>query len=472
MKLLQYFSTALVASSMLCALAQASEQNATWRSAGVQAITNINARVIAVRIPGASAISQVGTFLNNPVPPACAHPIPTLFASYIQPGAVLDPNRILVGSRSNFGAPAAVGAGAAGSFLSIDPSGPGTLSVPPNFAQSGVQSSALGGAVQMFSANSPHWYNGVNNSGANTASYTGVSNPLGLSNNNAFGRLWPANAPFGDTGVGSSSILDPTGLPLAGAPNSLIGGVYAGSLTDRDLVAMPAQPQVIPGSLSAGAVGTAFLGPSPDGTCKAVFSVVTADGAIVQESTLKGLDGLAPASTIEPLLGRSWDPPSQGVEPRLGVLMNPYTSTPGLSWQLFISEPFNNTIAVVNLVVFGTAPNQVFGLGSVSRISSNSLNLPVDLAAVHRDVDNINWASNTTLDDGSDFYVANRGNNTIVRMRQDGSVAAIRRVTVDNSPLDNANLNGIATSTDGTTIYVTFTGPGKGQGGVLALSAF
>ena len=174
----------------------------------------------------------------------------------------------------------------------------------------------------------------------------------------------------------------------------------------------------------------------------------------------------------DPGVRSGWDPPNQGVELRLGVLMNPYTSTPDLSWQPFISEPFNNTIAVVNLVVFGTAPNQVFGLGSVSRISSNSLNLPVDLAAVQRDVDNINWASNTRLDDASDFYVANRGNNTIVRMRQDGSVAAIRRVTVDNSPLDNANLNGIATSTDGATIYVTFTDPGKGQGGVLALPAF
>jgi len=219
-------------------------------------------------------------------------------------------------------------------------------------------------------------------------------------------------------------------------------------------------------------VGTAFLGPSPDGTCKAVFSMVTAEGAIVQENTLKGLDGLAPPGTVEALLGRKWPPPNQGVEPRLGVLMNPYTSTPGAAWQLFVSEPFNNTIAVVNLVVFGTAPNQVFGLSSVTRISSSFLKLPVDLAAVQRDVDDINWASNTTLDDGSDFYVANQGNNTIVRMRQDGSVVAIRRVTVNNRPLINASLNGIATSTDATTIYVTFTGPGHGQGGVLALPAF
>jgi hypothetical protein len=446
--------------------------DAARAQAVAQAITDIDARVIAVNIPGASAISQVGTFLNNLVPPACAHPIPTLFPSYIQPGAVLDPNRILVGSRSNFGAPLAIGVGREGSFLSIDPSGPGILRVPPDFAQSGVQASTHGGAVQMFSANSPHWLNGVNNPGASTASYTGVSNPLGLSNNNAFGRIWPANAPFGLAGVGSSSILDPTGLPLKGAPNPVIGGVYVGSLTNRNVVAVPQQPQVIPGSLSTGAVGTAFLGPSPDGSCKAVFSVVTADGAVVQEHTLKGLDGMARAGTVRPLLDRDWDTPSHGVEPRLGVLMNPYTATPGAAWQLFVSEPFNNTIAVINLVVFGAAPNQVFGPSSVSRISSPSLKLPVDLAAVQRDVDNINWASNTTLSEGSDFYVANRGNNTIVRMGQGGNVVAVRRVAVDDGPVDDASLNGITTSTDGRTIYVTFTGPGRGQGGVLALPAF
>jgi hypothetical protein len=60
--------------------------------------------------------------------------------------------------------------------------------------------------------------------------------------------------------------------------------------------------------------------------------------------------------------------------------MNPYTPTPGPVRQLFVSEPFHNTIAVVNLVVAGAAPNQVFGLGSVSRISSNSLRFPVDLS--------------------------------------------------------------------------------------------
>jgi hypothetical protein len=458
--------------------------DAVWQVARAQAVTSIDAHVIAENIPGASAISQVGTFLPGPPTPfgncTLPHPIPGFgvpphappgtTSDFIKPGAVLDPNRILVGSQSNFGAPLALNVGQEGSFLSIDPSGHGILSVPRDFAQSGGQSSTLGGAVQMFSANSPHWLNAVNNHLANTANYTGVSNPLGLSNNNAFGRLWPANAPFGDTGVGSSSILDPTGLPLAGPPNNLIGGVYVGNSTNRNVVGLtPPQSQVIPGSLSAGAVGTAFLGPSPDGSCKAVFSVVTADGAIVQEHTLKGLDGLAPAGTVQPLLGQSWDPPNQFIEPRLGVLMNPYTATQFAAWQLFVSEPFNNTIVVVNLKVAGIAPNQVFGPDSITRISSPSLKLPVDLAPVKRDADSSTWASNTTLDEDSDFYVANRGNNTIVRMKQDGTVVAVRRVSVGN----NASLNGITTSTDGKTIYVTVTGPGNSKkGGVLALLAF
>jgi hypothetical protein len=451
---------------------------AAWQAARAQSIPTVTARVVATNIPGASAISQVGTFLNNSAmctaTIAFPHPIPTSFPMFIQPGAVLDPNRILVGNRSNFGAPLAPEVGSAGSFLSIDPSRPGVLSVPPNFAQSGDQSSTLGGAVQMYSANSPNWLNGKNNLGASTASYTGVSNPLGLSNNNAFGRLWPANAPFGDTGVGSSSILDPDGRPLKGPPSPVIGGVYVGSQTNRNVVAVPQQPQVITGSLSTGAVGTAFLGPSPDGSCRAVFAVVTANGAIVQEHTAKGLDGIVPAGTVKPLLGRKWDLPGQPVEPRLGVLMNPYTATQFAAWQLFVSEPFNNTIAVVNLVVVdGSTPNnQVFGLGSVSRIISPSLKLPVDLAPVKRDADSSTWASNTTLDEDSDFYVANRGDNTIVRMKQDGSVVGIRRVTIDSIPLNNFNLNGIATSVDGSKIYVTFTTPSNVQGGLLELPSF
>jgi hypothetical protein len=144
--------------------------------------------------------------------------------------------------------------------------------------------------------------------------------------------------------------------------------------------------------------------------------IVTANGAIVQEHTLKGLDGLAPPGSVRPILGGNGNAQEEVSEPRFGVIMNPYTQAPGVVRQLFVSEPFYNTIAVVNLTIVGSAPNQVFGLGSVSRISSLSLNLPVDLAPVARDAENVNWASNTTLDQGSDFYIANQGDNTIVRM--------------------------------------------------------
>src|SRR5262249_22309513 len=151
--------------------------------------------------------------------------------------------------------------------------------------------------------------------------------PLGLSNNNGFGRLWPANAPFGDTGDGSSSILDPDGRPLNKPPNPLIGGGYVGRLTNRDVVTDPKQRQVIKRSPNTGAVGTALMGPSPDGTCRAVFVVVTADGAIVQEHTFRGLDGLAKAGTVQSIVGRSWED-SPGVAPRFGVIMNPYIPGP------------------------------------------------------------------------------------------------------------------------------------------------
>jgi len=116
--------------------------DAAWRAARAQPIADLDAHFIATNIPGASAISQVGTFLSGPPTPfgqcTLPHPIPTLFAPFILPGAVLDPNRILVGSRSNFGAELADGVGEVGSFLSINPSGR-DLSVPPDFAQSDGQ---------------------------------------------------------------------------------------------------------------------------------------------------------------------------------------------------------------------------------------------------------------------------------------------------------------------------------------------
>src|SRR5262249_52726041 len=411
----------------------------------------IAGRIVALGIPGASAVAPVGVFL----PGGPIHDNPK-FAAFTQPGRVLDPARILVGSPSNFGAPLANPGQQEGSFLSIDPRNPRPLVIPPDFAASDGQASALGGLVQMFSAQSPAFLNGNNNPSAVTASFTGASNPLGISINNAFGRLWPANSPTGLDGIGTSTIVDPTGIPLAGAPNPQAGGVFAGGLTPR----LPAQ--VLAGALDRGAVGTAFLGRSPDGSRRAVFSVVLADGSIVQAHTAKAVDGLLPAGTISPLLAprsdeeEDKDDERRDASPRLGVILN-YSPTR----ILYVSEPSANSIVAIDLIDDGV----IFRVGSVRRFRSEALDQPVDLAPAENETVNPNWASNTTLEVGVDFYVANRGNNTIARMRQDGTVVAVRKVRLhDGRPLGSARLNGIAISPDGSKIWVTVTGHIRGTG--------
>src|SRR5262245_8843220 len=417
------------------------------------------ARIVAIGIPGVSAISPVGSFL----PGGPIHDNPA-FAAYTQPGRILDPARILVGSRSNFGAALANSAEQEGSFLSIDPRGAEILVIPSDFAVAGGQASTLGGRAQMFSANSPAFLNGVNNPLAVTANFTGVSNPHGLSIN-GFGRLWPANAPTGLDGIGTSTILDPTGIPLAGAPNPQAGGVFAGDLTPR----LPTQ--VFPGALGRGAVGTAFLGRSPDGSGRAVFCVALAAGSVIQAHTSKAVDGLAPVGSVSPLFNCRWDDEdddNRRVPPRLGVILN-YTPTR----ILYVSEPFRNTIAAIDLIDDGV----IFRVGAVRRIHSEALNEPIDLAPAEIETEAPNWASNTTLEEGADFYVANRRDNTIVRMRQDGTVVAVRRVRFANGrSLGNGRLNGIAVSPDGNKIWVTVTGHlaghGNLSGAVLELPAF
>ncbi len=75
----------------------------------------IHARVVAQGIPGAGAITQVGTFhRGSPI-----HDKPAL-AAFTAPGMVLDPTRLLVASSSSFGAPLARPAEAPGSVLSLD----------------------------------------------------------------------------------------------------------------------------------------------------------------------------------------------------------------------------------------------------------------------------------------------------------------------------------------------------------------
>lgn len=425
---------------------------------GRASVPSISGRIVATGIPGASALAPVGTFL----PGSPIHDNPAL-AVLTEPGRVCDPTRIVVGSRSNFGAAKANADQAEGSFVSIDP-GAADVRVPPRFARTGDQASALGGAVQMYSAQSPAWRNGYYTPAAVTAAQTAVANPLGMSINNAFGRFWPANAPYGLNGPGSSSIADPDGRPLKGALNPSTGGVYFGNATGRQ----PAQ--VIPGAIAKAAVGTALIGRSPDGSGRAVFAVVVADGSIVQEHTVKALDGIAPRGTVQPLVHRSWRGPRSPL-PRLGLVTN---YAPEL--RLYVSQPFDDSIKVITLTTGGSAGNEVFVPSTVRTIRSSSLRRPLDLAPVRIETSHPDRSSNTTMQPGTDFYVCNRGNDTIVRMRQDGTVVSVRRVRLGHRPLGEARLNGIATSSDGSRIWVTYVGrlPGgdDNEGGVLELPAF
>ena len=83
-------------------------------------------RVVAVGIPGAGALSPVGTFHHGgPI-----HDKPN-FAVFTRPGAVLDPTRLLVASTSNFGAPLAQPDMPPGAILSLDLHTTIPLVIPP-----------------------------------------------------------------------------------------------------------------------------------------------------------------------------------------------------------------------------------------------------------------------------------------------------------------------------------------------------
>ena len=132
--------------------------------------------------------------------------------------------------------------------------------------------------------------------------------------------------------------------------------------------------------------------------------MVLADGSLVQEHTAKNVDGLTPIGTVRPLLGRNWndgDDEAGRTTPRLGVILN-YSP----ARILYVSEPFDNTIAVLYIADDGL----VFYVAEIHRIRSEALDQPVDLAPAAIETTNPNWASNTTLDVAADFYVANRGN--------------------------------------------------------------
>ena len=135
-------------------------------------------RIVASGIPGAGALSPVGTFLpGGPIHDDRG------FAASTAPGNVLDATRLLVASTSNFGEPAARRDLARGAILSLSTTARARLSVPARFVPPG-QARALDGAVKVFTAQAPAFLNRRTAPGAVTADLPAVSNPLGISVNN------------------------------------------------------------------------------------------------------------------------------------------------------------------------------------------------------------------------------------------------------------------------------------------------
>ncbi|MEA2190561.1 MAG: hypothetical protein QOI73_682 [Solirubrobacteraceae bacterium] len=410
------------------------------------------ARVLAAGIPGAGALSPVGAF--HPGGPI--HDTRS-FAATTRRGKVLDPARLLVASSSNFGAPLARPDWSPGAILSLATDARAVLRVPPNFAESGVLPSALQGDAQLYSAQAPSFLNRVPDSGSPTAGMPAVSNPLGISVNNGFGRPWVANAPApAGAEIGVETVLDPDGRPLADPPSEHAGGVFAGDLTNRS-------PQRRPGALLAGAIGNALLGASPDATNRAVFAVATADGALAQVHVEDGVDGLAPPGTLAPLAtGRP------GAPTRTGMVFN---------WVpdrfLYVADAGNDALLQLHL----DDDFRIFEVVETRRLASRYFSMPVDIAPAVPEIANPAFSSNTTAAGGADLYVANRGSGTIVRVRQDGGIVAVARPVLPGlGAVGAGRLNGIAVAPDGDRIWLSLSGS-RGDhprlsGSVIEIPAF
>lgn len=445
-------------------------------SQGVVAATNKNPNgtVLAVGIPQISAIRQVGPFLDS------SHDSPfalnPLFIAYKGEGRVLDKNRVMVASSSNFGAPLYNNGHLPGSLLTLATDVKSPTVIDPNFAsnisETNLQPSGNKGDVQMYASNNYNFINVHNRPEANTYAYSSTSFPTGISINNAFGRPWISNAPQGTTGGGTSTVVDPDGKPLEALLTPVSGGVFAGGLSER-------APQLIPGSLDKGSVGTGFMGTSPGNDIRAVFALANSDGSIAQVHVSDGIDGLAPAGTITPLkahLDAAINDNNTSSIIHVGILFN-WVGAEGKV--LYVTDPLADRIAVLPLA----SDDIVFRIGSagISYLTSTNFKTPIDMAPVIPEFANGDFSGGTTLAASSDMYVANNGDNTIVRIKQDGTFVDKISVSVDGIGVLDENspqkVYGIATSWDAKRIYVAVRGthpsyPNAGDGFVVELDAF
>ena len=213
-------------------------------------------------------------------------------------------------------------------------------------------------------------------------------------------------------------------------------------------------------------MATALATKSPDLGIRAVFFAALADGSVAQVHVEKGVDDLVPPGAFTPIpdVGpESVESSHPRVVTRVGMIFN---------WVptriLFVTDPLANRILALDINQEDTDPQALFTATNPRYLTSRHFDEPIDIAPTAPEVAARNFASNTTLGGGSDLYVLNRGNNTIVRMEQNGTVTAVRHI---QARIPGFRAQGLAVSEDARLIWVTATAPRR-QGVVLQMPTF
>ncbi|HZG69291.1 MAG TPA: di-heme oxidoredictase family protein, partial [Herpetosiphonaceae bacterium] len=173
-----------------------------------------------------------------------------------------------------------------------------------------------------------------------------------------------------------------------------------------------------------------------------------------------GLDGLSPAGTIARL-------PDEAP----GVIGIAFKWNP--ERVLYIADPARDRLVLLHL----SDDQRHFTVTHRSAITSPELKQPVDLAAAVPEIANPHFASHTTLAGGSDLYVLNRGDGSLVRLSQAGHVLARAEIDVPGvGRVSGGRVRAMAVSADAQRIWLTLEGelpgfPGH-EGALIEVGAF
>lgn len=140
---------------------------------------------------------------------------------------------------------------------------------------------------------------------------------------------------------------------------------------------------------------------------------------------------------------------------------------------LYIANAARDQLVLLNL----EDDRRHFTVARTSTIRSAALKQPVDVAAALPEIANPSFSSHTTLAGGSDLYVANRGDGSLLRVSQDGRVLARAQLEVPGLGLLGPHrIRALAVSADAQRLWLTLQGelpdfPGH-DGALIEVSAF